>query len=238
MSIVHDSFLPQILTVDIPAAITATVQNGDFQWGDLAPSAMTALATAIIVFGANWLTRKSIEASNTKAFDEMKVLIKQNKEIEERKMVVANHKDWLRHLVTEFSTFCASCESICDDVHRTESYKKMVSEGRTEWVRKEFLKKMDSKRDIINEALNGLHLNIFKIECLLDSKNALHMKLLEEIFTQKKELDKLFQLAADGELSDELGRVSKDLVESMRAVREEANKRAKFSDGSENTSPS
>lgn len=69
----------------------------------------TTLTTAIIVFGANWLARKSIEQSNLKALNEMKLQVEAShrlaRELERKNLEVNLKREWIREVTESFARF-------------------------------------------------------------------------------------------------------------------------------------
>lgn len=94
MSFMHESFLPQILAVDVPASITATVQSTPFQISDLYVPLASALVTAIVVIGGNWLTYNIVKSSNKRV-------------LKEQRLYLSNQikKDLLKDLCDSFGQF-------------------------------------------------------------------------------------------------------------------------------------
>lgn len=91
-----------------------------FSWGTLAvpvvSGVLTTLTTAVIVFGANWLTRKSIETSNAKALEEMKLQVEASNSValkaidntsenEKRKLAYSLKKEWVKDFTDAFAQF-------------------------------------------------------------------------------------------------------------------------------------
>ncbi|SIN73065.1 hypothetical protein [Halodesulfovibrio marinisediminis] len=146
-----------------------------FSWSALAvpvvSGAFTVLATAVIVFGANWLTRRSIEASNAKALADMKGLLEQNKEIEDKKISASAHQEWLKELTDTLVMFCVYCEKLSAlAIHKKSQLQD--PDG--------FYKVLD---DAMCPILSDLSSCVHKLNCLLNmsdpEQKALYKKLRE-----------------------------------------------------------
>ncbi|KAF1073605.1 hypothetical protein [Halodesulfovibrio sp. MK-HDV] len=116
----------------------------------------------------------------SKSTKEMKALIKQNKDIEERKLAFEDHKHWLETVVDALADYCACC----DEYESLLAERKIITVSESS-VSPEQRKDVDirSKENVdhIRAAKRKLSHSSWRLICYLDLNNPKHDRLFQKV---------------------------------------------------------